>query len=89
MNNKHPSTVSNREQMKRMGLSRENSDDSKSQFHDLDEVISSHKAVWKRPWWVRTVNKPTMEVDWDRMERFDARKTRHEIAEKSDTKEGS
>jgi reductive dehalogenase len=84
---KHHSTVSNREQMKRLGLSREDSDHSKPQFHDLDEIISSPKAVWKRPWWVRTVDKPTIEVDWDRMERFDARKTRHEIAEKNGAKE--
>ena len=28
-----------------------------------------------RPWWVRTVQKPTIEIDWDRMKRFDARDT--------------
>jgi len=28
-----------------------------------------------RPWWVRTVAEPTIEIDWDRIERFDARHT--------------
>lgn len=27
----------------------------------------------KRPWWVRTVDKPTIEIDWDKMERFNER----------------
>lgn len=27
----------------------------------------------KRPWWVRTVDQPTMEIDWDKMERFNER----------------
>ena len=26
-----------------------------------------------RPWWVKKVDRPTVEVDWDRIERFDAR----------------
>ena len=28
-----------------------------------------------RPWWVRTVAEPTIEIDWDHTERFDARHT--------------
>lgn len=28
-----------------------------------------------RPWWVRTVDRPTIEIDWERMQRFDARNT--------------
>jgi epoxyqueuosine reductase len=28
-----------------------------------------------RPWWVRTAVEPTIEIDWDRMQRFDARNT--------------
>jgi reductive dehalogenase len=43
-------------------------------FHDLDEVIASPTAAWKRPWWVRWVDKPTVEIDWDNMQRFDGRK---------------
>jgi epoxyqueuosine reductase len=27
----------------------------------------------KRPWWVKTVDQPTSEIDWDRMQRFDER----------------
>lgn len=27
----------------------------------------------RRPWWVRTVDEPTVEIDWDRVQRFDAR----------------
>ncbi len=25
----------------------------------------------QRPWWVKTVDEPTVEIDWDKMERFD------------------
>ncbi len=28
-----------------------------------------------RPWWVRTVDEPTTEVNWDNVKRFDARRT--------------
>ena len=24
-----------------------------------------------RPWWVKTVNEPTIEIDWNRMQRYD------------------
>lgn len=27
----------------------------------------------KRPWWVRTVDEPTIEIDWDKMERYNER----------------
>ena len=27
----------------------------------------------KRPWWVKTVDEPTTEIDWDKMERFNER----------------
>ena len=33
-------------------------------FHDLDEMASSPQAQWKRPWYVKEVDKPTTEVDW-------------------------
>ncbi|WP_392654844.1 PqqD family peptide modification chaperone [Dehalococcoides sp. THU4] len=36
-------------------------------FHDLDEVASADSSVNKRPWWVREVDKPTIEIDWDKM----------------------
>jgi hypothetical protein len=38
---------------------------------DLDEVAASPLAQWKRPWWVKTVDKPTVDIDWDVVERFD------------------
>jgi epoxyqueuosine reductase len=28
-----------------------------------------------RPWWVKSVEKPTVEIDWDQLQRFDSRKT--------------
>nr|UZH91516.1 reductive dehalogenase [uncultured bacterium]UZH91615.1 reductive dehalogenase [uncultured bacterium] len=33
-------------------------------FQDLDAVMSS-SPVNKRPWWVKEVDKPTIEIDWD------------------------
>lgn len=39
--------------------------------HDLDEVISSSLAVPNRPSYVKEVDKPTIEVDWTQMKRFD------------------
>nr|UZH91503.1 reductive dehalogenase [uncultured bacterium] len=42
-------------------------------FHDLDEIIASPKAEWKRPWWVknREFEDPTVELDWSQMYRSD------------------
>ena len=71
---KRSSTVSNQDRMKSMGLDERDGGDSAQKFHDLDEIMASPLAEWKRPWWVRTVDEPTLEVDWDGMERFDARK---------------
>ncbi len=41
---------------------------------DWDEIAASPQAEWKRPWWVRTVEKPTVDIDWDVVERFDETK---------------
>ena len=41
---------------------------------DLDEVAASPMAKWERPWWVKTVDKPTVDIDWDVVERFDETK---------------
>jgi reductive dehalogenase len=40
-------------------------------FHDLDEMMSSHGAVFDRPWWVkdREIGNPTCEIDWHLMHR--------------------
>ena len=67
---KYHSTLSKRMVMKLLGLA--------DAGRDMDEVISSPQAQWKRPWWVRRVKEPTIEVDWDRMQRFDVRHTYYE-----------
>jgi epoxyqueuosine reductase len=38
---------------------------------DLDEIKASPAAERKLPWWIREVDKPTVEIDWSRMQRFD------------------
>ena len=68
------STVGNKTRMREMGLDRGNGGDSAASFNDLDAITASPAAEWKRPWWVREVDKPTMDIDWDATERFDARK---------------
>jgi reductive dehalogenase len=37
-------------------------------FHDLDELASSDNSR-KRAWWVKTVDEPTVEIDWSLMAR--------------------
>ncbi|MBC8506233.1 MAG: reductive dehalogenase [Anaerolineales bacterium] len=39
------------------------------------EVAKSHTAGNLRPWWVQTVDEPTTEINWDGMQRYDARMT--------------
>ena len=53
------------------------------QFHDLDEIMGSSSSQWKRPWWVkeRPIEEPTTEVDWSKVQRFDARYSAHSPAE--------
>jgi len=45
-------------------------------FHDLDELMSSEGAAQKYPFWVkkRPLEKPSMDVDYSMMQRFDASK---------------
>jgi len=71
---KYHSTMSERERMEKLGLGKDNTGNSAAAFKDIDEVIASPAAEWKRPWWARRVDIPTVEIDWDVMERFDARK---------------
>ncbi|MDP7601814.1 MAG: reductive dehalogenase domain-containing protein, partial [Rhodospirillales bacterium] len=68
---RHHSTVGKKERISALGLDRE---DTAEKFNDLDDVMASPSAEWKRPWWVREVTKPTMDIDWEATERFDARK---------------
>jgi reductive dehalogenase len=39
-------------------------------FHDLDEVMASPQAIARRPAWVKEVDKPTVDINWDIMNRF-------------------
>lgn len=57
-----------------MGLQDRSEGQTLTTYHDLDEIKSSPQAQWVRPWYVRHRNKPTVEVDWEGMERFDATK---------------
>lgn len=75
------STVSRRDFMKMLGLGAAsvvgavaNPLPLRKEFADLDEVKSSPLAKKTQPFWVKEVDKPTVEIDWERMERFDARK---------------
>jgi len=43
-------------------------------FRDADEMLSSPLAERKLPFWVREVDEPTIEIDWDRIERADMRR---------------
>jgi epoxyqueuosine reductase len=42
-----------------------------AKYHDLDEVKASPAAERKLPWWIREVDKPTVDIDWSQMKRFD------------------
>ena len=42
-----------------------------TQIRDLDEAIASPQAGLKRPSWVKEVDKPTIEIDWTMIKRFD------------------
>ncbi|HEY55662.1 MAG TPA: reductive dehalogenase [Dehalococcoidia bacterium] len=39
---------------------------------DLDEIKASPAAERKLPWWIKEVDKPTVEIDWSQMKRFDS-----------------
>ncbi|MQY81482.1 MAG: reductive dehalogenase [Dehalococcoidia bacterium] len=43
-----------------------------TKHQDLDELKSSPAAERKLPWWIREVDKPTVEIDWSQMKRFDS-----------------
>jgi reductive dehalogenase len=42
-----------------------------SVFQDLDDVKASPAAERKLPKWIKEVDKPTVEIDWNLMKRFD------------------
>ncbi|MGI2336918.1 MAG: reductive dehalogenase, partial [Dehalogenimonas sp.] len=72
------STVSRRDFMKNLGLAGAGLGAAAlvaPQFHDLDEMMASEKATVKRPWFVkeRDLYDPTVEHDWDMINRYDRR----------------
>ncbi|XUX00180.1 MAG: reductive dehalogenase [Dehalogenimonas sp.] len=72
------STVSRRDFMKALGLTAAGAAALTTPvYHDLDEAVSSTKAEWKRPWWVksREHENPTVELDWSMMYRSDGKWT--------------
>ena len=43
-------------------------------YGDLDEFLAATADDHKRSWWIEQVDKPTIDIDWSMMERFDATK---------------
>ena len=39
-------------------------------FKDLDEIVGGANGEYNRPWWQKTVDEPTIEIDWTVMTRF-------------------
>ena len=75
---KRHSTMSRRTFMKVLGLSGATAGAATLAtpvFHDLDEAMASPMAERKLPFWVKEVDKPTVEIDWKRMQRFDGTQT--------------
>lgn len=73
---KFHSTVSRRDFMKGLGLAGAGLGVAAAAapvFHDLDELTSSPTAEAKRPWWVKKVDEPTVEIDWNLLKRYDNR----------------
>lgn len=71
---KHHSTISRREFMKILGLGGVGLGAAAAAgpiFHDLDEVLSSPQADFKRPSWVKEVDKPTVDIEWGMIPRWD------------------
>nr|AID65803.1 putative reductive dehalogenase [uncultured bacterium] len=69
---RYHSTISRREFMKVLGLGGAGLATAAAippVFHDLDEMAASPAALMTRPSWVREVAKPTIEIDWPRMQR--------------------
>ncbi|MFC1861135.1 reductive dehalogenase [Chloroflexota bacterium] len=70
---KYHSTLSLRDHLRLLGLRGHSGQAAASVLHDSQEFSSSSLAIWKRPLGTRWIDRPTIEIDWDRMERFDAR----------------
>ena len=73
---KYHSTLSRREFLKALGMGSAGLGAlaiAPPAIRDLDEVVASPGADWKRPSWVKQVDKPTVEIDWKTLKRFDYR----------------
>jgi len=73
MMSKAHSTLSRREFLKALGLGGVGvtaAAIAPPAFRDLDEVMASPIASMKRPSWVKEVSKPTVEINWNIMNRF-------------------
>ena len=74
MNKKYHSTISRRDFLKMLGLGSvglATTAISAPVIHDLDEMMALPEAEFKRPWYVKEVDKTTVEIDWKIMKRFD------------------
>ena len=74
--NKYHSSLSRRDFLKSLGLAGVAFGAAPVLFpgqsiRDLDEIMASPEAASMRPSYVKEVEKPTVEVDWTAMERFD------------------
>lgn len=83
---KHHSTISRRDFMKSLGLAGAGIGAGAAAYHsaspafqDLDDVMASPTAGFKRPWYVKELeyHKPTVEIDWNQITRMDNSKTLH------------
>ncbi len=74
MSKKYHSAISRRDFLKALGLGGSGMAAAAlvpPVMHDLDEMISLPEADFKRPRYVKGVDKPTVEIDWKIMKRFD------------------
>ncbi len=71
---KFHSTVTRRDFMKGIGLAGAGLGAAAATtpvFRDLDELTAASNGVSEKwPWWVKSVDKPTVEIDWQLMNRF-------------------
>ena len=75
------STVSRRDFMKTLGLAGAGVGAAAATFpvfHDLDELMSAPQAQHKQPWFVKDVDKPTIDIDWSQVVRSDKKINGHD-----------
>lgn len=78
------STLSRRDFMKFLGLGAASVGlaSAARPLADLDEAMASPVAESVQPFWVKNVSKPTIEIDWDVIQRFDQRNVTFASAKK-------